>query len=389
MSTLTILLWLAAVGANASECIGWRGFEAPVRYSSAADQVVLLADLDGDGNPEIITSGNQVDELGTFSVLINRGDGTFMEERLIESHFGEKLETVGDLNGDHIPDLVASDYWSNGIVVHRGRGSLQFEAGTPYGTATHGGPSLIADYDNDGTPDIISFSFGSGNPVRVHRFRGKGDGTLFPKTTVETFLANAVSPSTRNVNGALEILVGEHSGHLGLFRFANGTLSLSLIAAGPALDQTSTFADVNGDGIADIVDTSVSEPGSESTPVDPIFITLGKADGTFLDRKQLSGRRQVAFPIPVRAGDFDGDGYADLMVSDFRSTRLYYYRGDGTGNFAEGVAIDAGGSVNDFKAADVNRDGRLDLVTVNDDHSVSVIINRGACLPERRRAVKH
>lgn len=364
MGTFTILLWLAAVRANASECIGWRGFESPVRYSSSADQVVLVRDLDGDGSPEIITSGNQVDELGTFSLLVNRGDGSFMEERLIESHFGEKLEDVGDLNGDHIPDLLASDYWSNGIVVHRGRGLLQYDAGTPYETATHGGPSLIDDYDNDGTADIISFSFGSGNPVRVHLFRGQADGTLSPKTTVEAFLANAASPSTRTINGALEILASEHSGHLALFRFANGTVSWSLIAAGPGLDLTSTFADVNGDGIADIVDTNMGGSGSETNPVDSIFVTRGKADGTFVDRKQLSGRRQVAFPVAVHVGDFDGDGHTDLVVSDFHAPRLYYFRGDGTGNFAEGVPIDAGGPVNDFKAADVNRDGHLDLVTV-------------------------
>lgn len=389
MGTFTILLWLAAVRGDASECVGWRGFEAPVRYSSSADQVVLVRDLDGDGSPEIITSGNHVDELGTFSLLVNRSDGTFMPERLIESHFGEQLEDVGDLNGDHIPDLLASDYFSNGIVVHRGKGLLQFDTGTPYGTATHGGPSLIDDYDNDGRADIISFSFGSGNPVRVHLFRGEGDGTLSPKTTVETFLANAASPSTRRINGALEIVASEHSGHLGLFRFANGSVSFSLIPAGPGLDLASTFADVNGDGVADIVDTDDAGPGSDTNPLDSIFVTLGKADGTFLDRKQLSGRRQVALPVAVRTGDFDGDGHTDLVVSDFHAPRLYYFRGDGTGNFAEGVPIDAGGPINDFKAADVNRDGHLDLVTANDDHSVSVILNRGTCLPERRRAVKH
>ena len=38
-----------------------------------------------------------------------------------------------------------------------------------------------------------------------------------------------------------------------------------------------------------------------------------------------------------------------------------------------------------IEIADVNRDGRPDLVTANDDHSVSVVINRGACPPARRR----
>ena len=55
----------------------------------------------------------------------------------------------------------------------------------------------------------------------------------------------------------------------------------------------------------------------------------------------------MAFPIKVRAADLDGDGRTDLVVSDFRATSLYYFRGDGAGGFGEGVAIDVGGPVND------------------------------------------
>lgn len=159
--------WPGVARATAAACTGWSGFQAPVRYSSSADQVVLVRDLDGDGAPEILTSGNHVDELAAFSLLVNRGDGTFAGERLVQSGFGERVEDVGDLDGDGIPDLLASDYWSNGIAVHLGRGSLQFGAPTAYETATHSGPSQIVDDDDNGTPDVVSFSFGSGNPVRA------------------------------------------------------------------------------------------------------------------------------------------------------------------------------------------------------------------------------
>lgn len=152
---------------------------------------------------------------------------------------------------------------------------------------------------------------------------------------------------------------------------------MSIIPAGPRFDLTSTFADLNGDGVADIVDTSDS--GS-------IFVTLGRADGTFLDRRESSPH--VAFPTAVHAADVDGDGHADLLVSDFRATSIDYLPGDGAGNFSGPMAIDAGGPVNDFKIADVNGDGRPDIVTVNDDHSVSVMINLGPCRPPRHRAVR-
>jgi hypothetical protein len=302
----------------------------------------------------------------------------------VASGFGERLQDVGDFNHDGAPDLLVSNYWSNGIAIYLGTGSLQFDGGTPYGTDTHGGPSLITDYDHDGNTDVISFSFGSGNPVRMHLFRGLGNGALGSKTTFETGLANANWPSMRSINGALEILVSERSGHLGVLHYANGALSVSRVAAGPEFDLSSTFADVNGDGVADIVDTAQNESGA----FEPIFITLANAEGTFRARRQLARPRKTSFPSQVRVLDFDGDGRADLVVADAQKTSLYFYRGNGAGDFEEGVAIDAGGPVNAFDAGDINSDGYPDLVTANDDHTVSVILNRGPCRPPRRRAVK-
>jgi hypothetical protein len=377
------VLSLIAIQARAEDCTGWAGVALPVRYPSSAGRVVLVRDLDGDGVPEIIASGNHIDELGAFSLLPNRGDGTFAAERLIASGFGETLQDIGDLNHDHVPDLLVSNYWSNGIVIYRGKGALQFDGGTPYGTATHGGPSLIADYDGDGTPDVISFSFGSGNPVRLHLFHGLGDTTLAPKTTVETGLANADWPSLRTIHGVIEILASERSGNLGLLRYVNGVVSVSRIAAGPAFDLSSVFADVNGDGIADIVDTGTEESANE-----PIFVTLGNADGTFGERRQLAHPRKVTFPV-VRVRDIDGDGHPDLIVSSLQATSLYLYRGNGAGDFEEGIAVDAGAPVNAFDIGDVNGDGYLDLVTANSDHTVSVIVNRGPCHPSRRHAATH
>src|SRR3954463_7943879 len=383
MRILTLVFSLIAVQARA-DCIGWEAFRAPVQYASSADRAVLVRDLDGDGAPEIIASGNHVDELGAFSLLPNRRDGTFAVERFVTSGFGETLRDVGDLDHDGIPDVLVSNYWANGIAVYLGKGALQFDGGTAYGTATHGGPSLIADYDHDCTPDVITLSFGSGNPVRLHLFRGLGDGTLGTKTTFDTQVANADWPSVRTINGVLEILVSERSGNLGLLRYANGNVSVSTIAAGPGFDLSSTFADVNGDGIADIVDTNLLESTDK-----PIFVTLANSDGTFRVRRQLAHPRKVSFPAQVRVKDMDADGRPDIVVSDFQSASVYVYRGNGAGDFAEGIAIDAGSPINAFDLGDVNGDGYPDIVTANNDHTVSVIVNRGPCPPARHRAARH
>jgi hypothetical protein len=223
----------------------------------------------------------------------------------------------------------------------------------------------------------VSFSFGSGNPVRVHLFRGAA------KTTIDTNLANAASPSIRFINGAVEIVASERSGQLGLVRISGANATVARLGAGAGFDTSSTFADVNGDGVADVVDVTDAEGELE-----PLFVTIAKADGTFGDAVQLRRPRHVTFPVSVRTADFDGDGRADLIVSDLASASLFFFRGDGRGGFEEAAAIDAGATVNAFDIADVNGDGCPDIVTVNSDHTASVLINRGPCTMPRRRAVR-
>jgi len=70
MRALHIFVFLFIAAGASAEC-RWSGVQAPVRYASSADKAVLVRDLDGDGAPEIIASGNQLDELGAFSLLVN------------------------------------------------------------------------------------------------------------------------------------------------------------------------------------------------------------------------------------------------------------------------------------------------------------------------------
>ncbi|HJQ36253.1 MAG TPA: VCBS repeat-containing protein [Thermoanaerobaculia bacterium] len=363
-------------------------FQAPVRYSVSADEVVLPADFDGDGLPEIVTSGNHVDQSGEFSLLRNLGDGTFADERLITTGFGETLEQIADLDRDGVPDVVASSYWQNGIATYRGT-PLQFGSRMALDTATHGGPTRAVDYDGDGVTDLVSLSFGSGNPVRLHLFHGRADGTFDPKTTFDTTLAIAATPSLRMRENQLEILASERSGHLGLLRWSPGGLSVSRLEAGPGFDLNSMFVDVNEDGIADVVDTNDGGSEASGNPFEWIFVTLARPDGSFFPRRQLAQPRTMRLPTELRAADLDGDGHVDLLASDFRATTIHWFRGQGTGAFERGVGVDAGGPVNDLAIGDVNHDGRPDVVTANNDHSVSVIMNRGRCSIDRRRAARH
>lgn len=365
-------------------------FSTPVRYAVTADEVVLLADADGDGRSDIITSGSHVDPLEAFSVLPNLGDGTFGSERQVPGRPGERLEAALDLTGDGIADLLASNYWQNGITVYRGMSSLQFSAGTAYDTATHGGPSRAVDYDGDGIRDMVSFSFGSGNPVRVHLFRGRGGGQFDSRRTFETAFVVASAPSSRVYEGKVEFVASERSGHLLHLRISADGISSASLDAGPGFDLAAVFADVNGDGLADLVDTNDAGSEGSDDPFEWTFVRMARTDGGFGERRQLMHPRRMSLPTELHAADLDGDGNLDLVVGDFRATVLHYFRGRGNGDFDAPRQIQAGAPVNDLSIGDLNGDRRPDLVTVNNDRSLSVIINAGVpCPPARRRAVSH
>ena len=92
----------------------------------------------------------------------------------------------------------------------------------------------------------------------------------------------------------------------------------------------------------------------------PYFTSLPSADAATVE--SLSGATSVT------SGDFDNDGDADLLSAN-NSGELRWHENDGSGNFAAGVLI---ATANDFSAVatyDLEGDGDIDIVAMNDDPS--------------------
>jgi hypothetical protein len=150
------------------------------------------------------------------------------------------------------------------------------------------------------------------------------------------------------------------------------TLSFSATSTTVGIGPSSArIADLNGDGNADIV--------APNTNSNTVSVLLGKGDGTFRPHVDYA---TAADPTDVTVADFNGDGKLDLAVANVNGSAnnsLSVLLGNGDGTFRPHVDYAAFGEPFTVVAADLNRDGKLDLVTANDTSpgGVSVLLGNG------------
>ena len=144
---------------------------------------LAIADVNGDGKPDILVGngcpGNCVG-VGSFGVLMNRGDGTFqgVVTYPLTGVGGVESIAVGDLNGDGKPDLAMV---GNGIDAWLNKGDGTFQFSDSYPTTGNTQQVLLTDLDGDGKLDFVDNNITSNTAdARL----GNGDGTF---QSIQTF----------------------------------------------------------------------------------------------------------------------------------------------------------------------------------------------------------
>ena len=284
--------------------------------------------------------------------------------------------SIGDVNGDGHLDIVLAKgrHWPLVDRVLLGDGAGHFAAGYDLGTASDRSYSgRLIDLDRDGDLDVV-ISNDAPDPKLVYLNDGKGHfhvGSTFGRPEWETRNATVADIDG---DGLPDIVVANRSDkastnyiclNRGAGRFDANCLGFSHDPA-----TTITAADFNRDGMIDLA--VPHRDGGQSR----IYLAGPKG--------QFSARRTIPFGPPnvtirmAEAADLDGDGLLDLVTIDERhGTAIYFGRKDAT--FSARVPVgDSTIAPYALAVADVNGDGKPDIVVGNIEAPSTVHFNDGS-----------
>ena len=365
---------------------------------------ISLTDINGDGNPDIVTSSLLVgtvfgagDDSGdVLSVLLGDGKGHFQPARVYRGSVTAYGLATADLNKDGHLDVVTANQDSDSAVVFLNDGNGGF--GDPQGkyvgyqTGDSGGPTNApyppntgpypVDVNGDGFKDLAFLEWGNGNPgpfkVAVMLNDGTGHFTgpvRTPVYDVSFTIGDYTFADFRNTGKPDFLAIGSifSTGAPGIVFAPNsggGNFGASTFTTPPNTQGILGVGDFNGDGKLDFV---VAGPGN-GTYLGSLTTFSGNGDGTFHQAaQQFFGNPDYRWPAAVWVGDFNGDGKLDVLVWMYINMEpiaepLFEFLGNGDGTFQPARLLF--NNMGYMQLADINHDGRLDIV-----ESTSVVLD--------------
>lgn len=353
---------------------------------SGASSSALL-DVNGDGKLDFVTAG------GTMAIMLGNGDGTFAGPaaggQLIVDPTDTNSLVVADFNGDGISDVaqLGGDYKQVSLFFGTGktlRGApLVTAGGDPLGLDTvlaasgkytnSGYLSPLFLYDNlitGATQIYTGVNDGKGNFTSVQALAG---GIPADLEYIEPIRADF------NGDGLDDLVYANVTGDI-LVALANGDGSFQTpksigLTAAVCPVYYGAAGDLNGDGNVDLVIPYGGDIacGYLSGGASGYWVALGKGDGTFSAPVFTATGTEL---YSVALADMNGDGNPDLLINDvpfFYGTgyQLSLAIGNGDGTFGAGSVVESSYVVSDVATADINGDGKMDIVLGEEEVSGS------------------
>jgi hypothetical protein len=316
-----------------------------------------VVDLNGDGRLDVVASINDdaFQSDGGVVVLLGHGDGTFAPAQVTRVSAGADL-AVADFDGDGKLDVVVVDAWVPMFTVLFGDG----DGGFSHQELVAQSPSVYVDaqdFNGDGRADLLLQDYNTGLLALRLGFGdgGFGSAQALPDNGGYSTWGEERPYQIADVNeDGLPDVVGTSV----MLAHSDGSFAISQRFAQPIL---SAVGDLNGDGHLDALLYSSDDLSGACAP-NALVVYLGRGDGTFT----LGSSMALPYPMiigrpTVAIGDFNGDGHADV-AADVDSA-VVIYAGDDAGNFTQlARSYPVGYDASVILHADMNGDGRGDLV---------------------------
>lgn len=339
---------------------------SPVSYIDHTVTTVLdyvteinLADVDNDGDLDIVSSSANDDTIAWFE---NDGDPVnpfFTKNTITLTANVATSVVVADLDNDGDLDVVSSSSQDDTVAWYENDGNADPTFTKIIITTTADWAFIVAvgDLDNDGDLDIIS---GSQSDQTLAWFENDGaTDPSFSQNVISTTVSGIhdVSMGDLDNDGDLDILVATQYDNTVSWYENNGATHPSfiknIITTNAMTVKSVSLGDLDNDGDLDVLSTSTADNTiawyENDGATNPIFTKIVISS-------------TVSDLLTVNVGDVDGDGDLDVLVANVNT--FDYYENDGALNptFAKILITSNSNSTSSIVGGDVDNDGDLDIV---------------------------
>jgi hypothetical protein len=344
-------------------------FGPPSQYVAGSRPVAAAAaDFAGRGTDDIATANDLgISAISTVRVLFNQGDGTFPPPiTQVQVGQGNVSLATGDFRGTGVQDLVTTNFSSDTVSVFLGNGDGTFGAPHTFPAGPRPSRVVVGDFNGDGRLDLAVVDAPFTGTSGVSILLGNGDGTfqaprLFPTGGVPVSIAAGHFHDPNILDLVVTGFTFQQNWANVFLGNGDGTFQAPVSYPVGKTPLSVAVGDLRGNGITDLVVANADG--------DTVSVLLGNGDGTFgpaVNYRISNSASTAAYPWFVTLGDLRRNGRLDIVtLNDIGSFSATVFLNNGDGTFGDPIYIDAGRGPRTAAIADVDNDGTPDLLVTN------------------------